>query len=781
MANATNIRVKDYRNGVTYQDWTALSTDAWTAYAGYGYNGQNWVTAIKFRVTSAATAVSFGFISWALQGGFRDLKYKITEGESSTYINATASTAGDGTVTAAEGQYERTTINATKALKANTDYVLYLWTAKTTSYESYTSIRVWNADPYPLTVTYTAGTSYQLSLTATNVTAIVALLSSPYGRTGNLANGSPVYAGEVIQVTWTVASGCTINTHTLNGETISSGDTHTVAGDVTIVLQAVAALTTISTGNGTFGTGQTLTVTRLNASYKHTIVAVCGGRSQTICTKSDTLSFNWIPDLAMMNGIPNAMSASCVLTCTTYSGDTVVGSTSITVTLALPAAEVQPQPELTVNDAAGLAPTYGGYVQGKSRAYVSVDDGLQYSASVASRSTTANGSTYPAAYFTTGPLNTAGSNTIGTTVRDSRGQSGSDSVTINVLPYAAPAISAFTVHRCDGQGNADDDGNYFNIVYTVAVAELGGHNGKTLKWRYKAVGSSTWGNWHTVAMSGYTQSGSTPAEDITTGVANGTSYDVELSLTDNFSTVVKSSQLSTVPVTIDLNEYGDGIGFGKAPAFRKSVDIGSWTAIGRVLGLGRARSAIPSGADLHTYREPGVYAITSSTIAQTLANRPTDNPGTMRVWNGLGDEYEEGRQYHITVQEYVDAYGSSWVCRCIENPVGTFTWTDWQGNGTKAELGLDRLISGHTAAANNGTMSFTLARGENGVIITSGAASAAASEIVIYNVPTGSDAVYYSKVRNATGIAVTTSGATINLKNTSGYWAFAFKLSWVYS
>ena len=75
----------------------------------------------------------------------------------------------------------------------------------------------------------------------------------------------------------------------------------------------------------------------------------------------------------------------------------------------------------------------------------------------------------------------------------------------------------------------------------------------------------------------------------------------------------------------------------------------------------------------------------------------------------------------------------------------------------------------------------TMSRGENGIIIVTGAAGATVDDIVIFNVPTGSDNLYYSRVRNATGFTVTTSGATINMKNTSGYYAFGFKISYIYS
>lgn len=707
------------------------------------------------------------------------MKYKITEGESSTYINATSSTAGDGTFTAVAGQYERTTLTVTKNLKANTDYVLYIWTNRTTAYDSFTSIRVWNASTYPLTVTYTAAASYKLSLSVgANVSGTVTLNSSPFGRSGTVANNGTIYAGEVLRLTYSVSTGYAIDTHTLNGSTVNSGATHTVAAAVSIILTAKASLSTISTGNGTFGTAQTIAVTRHNSSYTHTIKATCAGSTQTIVTKSSSLSISWTPQNSFMNGIPNATSASCVLTCETYSGNTLIGSNSITVTLTVPSS-VKPAPSLSVSDSMGYASTYGGYVQGKSKAAVVVTDGNQYSATTASRSTTANGVTYSAASFTTGALTTSGSNSISTTVKDSRGRTGTASTNITVLAYAAPAISAFGVHRCDSDGTLNDDGNYFKVTYTAAVTALNNHNSKTLKFRYRQVGGS-WGAWQTIAMSSYSQSGSSSAIDITTGVQNGASYDVEISLQDDFSTITRSTTLSTMPVTMDMNEYGDAVGFGVAPAFRKCVDIGSWNAIGRVLGLGQARAAIPANADLNDYVEPGVYGIGNNSIAASLAHCPTAYAGTLRVWNGNGSASNPGESWYYVLQEYIDYAGSTWRRQGGTGSGTTVAWSDWSfyaGQSLKSELGLDQLLSGHSSIGNGSTVNFAVANLEKGAFLVVSAISSA-FDVVLFNV--GSSGTTTAKqVLSASGITVTTSTRTVTIKNTSGYAAYALKLSYI--
>lgn len=775
MANATGIYVKDWRDGNTYYDWAAPSAGSWVALAGYGYGGQNWVTAIKFRVTSPASAVSFSWVRGDIEGGSRDIRYKITEGEDNSYINATAATAGDGMITATSGAYNRTTLNVTKDLKANTDYVLYLWTDRNTSYQNYTTLRIWNSTEYPFRVTYTEASSYSLSLSVgSNVSGTVSINSSPYGRSGNISNGAKIYANEVLKLTYSVSTGYAIDTHTINGTSVSSGATHTVVANVAIILSAKASLSVISTGNGTFGTSQTITVTRYNSSYTHTIVASCAGASQNIATKSSSLSITWTPQNSFMNGLPNATSAPCTLTCTTYNGATAIGSNTITVTLSVPAG-IKPAPSLSVSDAMGHYATYGGYVQGFSKAAVTVTDGNVYSATTASRSTSANGVTYSAASFTTGALKTSGSNTISTSVKDSRGRTGTASVSITVLAYSSPAISSFAVHRCDQDGTANDDGNYFKVSYAAAVTSLNSHNSKTLKFRYKIVGTSTWTD-VSIPMSTYTQSGDSSTVDITTGVANGSSYDVEIILKDDFSTISRATTLSTVQAILDFNEFGDGIGIGKSSSIRKTIDIGTWSAIGRVYGLGQARSAIPANADLNTYTEMGVYGITDA-AASTLSNKPTSVGGRLIVSQSIGGTSGPGETYQYLLQEYIDRYGDEYRRYGLSNNSTTVSWFAWQGVATKSALGLGGLLSESKSVANNSTMSFTLANNEKGAVICSGVQSAA-KEFIIFN-STSTGGISAIKLGSASGISVSTSTHTLTISNTSGAYAYGLKLSFI--
>ena len=606
-------------------------------------------------------------------------------------------------------------------------------------------------------------------------------------RGGNpLSNGAYLWYGQQLVIAFAANYGYQLTSHTVNSVNFNSGGTYTVpdrsvATTITVATGAARSCSTITTPNGTFGTQQTISIVRYINGATHTFKAVCAGQTQnitgTVSWSGNNGTLYWTPDVNIMNSITTATSASCVVTCTTYDGANLIGSYSVTITLTLPNALITPIPTISDSDANGYKTTFGDYVAGKSVLAISINPGLQYNATVASRTTTANGVTSTAASFSAGIV--TANTSVTTSVTDSRGKTGTAYKGITVLAYASPKINSFAARRTDSLGTQSPTGDHMTISWNVSITSLNSINTMTLTLEYKKVSEV---NWTSVNMSGEGASGTTAA--ISADMAS--SYDIRFSVADAFETVTRTMKLSTAAVVESRRPQGLGVAFSKVAEIDNVFDIGSWSAIGRVKGLGRARDEIPAMTggqytDFNDYVEPGVYGVWDSTAVATYRNCPSASAGILTVTNTHGDERSPTARWYTVSQTYEDINGLFFYRWGIVDPAPNVTWQPWVGYGTKSALGLDRLISGHTAAANNGTMSFTLARGENGVIISSGAASAAASEIVIYNVPTGSDAVYYSKVRNATGIAVTTSGATINLKNTSGYWAFAFKVSWVYS
>lgn len=573
MANISYIYVANYQNGNTYHAFSPLS-DGFTSVAGYGYASSNFVSAIKFKTSSPASAISLQFYTVSPVGGYTDLKYKVTEGEDSSLKNATASTAADGTFKASASAYTQNTLNITRGFKANTEYVIYLWTAKSTDYYSYISFRAY-ASSYPLTMSYTAASSYTLTSSASTGSSLtVSINSSPFGRSGNLSSGSTIYAGEVLKFVYSVSSGYVIATHTVNGSSFSSGDTRAVSGNISVVVSANNAISEISASNGTFGTSITISITTHSASYTYTLKATCGPNSATIVSGATAPTQNWTPPASWMNSFTTVTSANCTLTVETYLGATRLGSNSVTVLLSMPtsgANSIIPTPSIVVSDAMGYAATYGGYIPGKSKFSVTVTDGLKFGASISTRSTSANGATYTATSFTTNPISSSASS-ISTVVKDSRGKTATVTQNVTILSYDNPMVTSFAVHRCDSSGTPDENGDYFYASWGAKVYPLNNLNTRSLTMKYRATGDPSWTS-VTITLTAYTQSGSTSP----VAVSADSSYDVQLILSDAFGSVTMTAKLSTVAAVIDLLNNGKGAAFGKVAETSNLLDV-AWGA-----------------------------------------------------------------------------------------------------------------------------------------------------------------------------------------------------------
>ena len=592
----------------------------------------------------------------------------------------------------------------------------------------------------------------------------------------SISAGANLWYGQSLVITFAASTGYQLDSHTVNGSNFNSGGTHTVTGNVAVATTASRSVSTIATGNGTFGTAQTITVTRYITGATHTIKAVCAGQTQTIVTNSSSLSISWTPSVSIMNYITNAMSASCVLTITTYSNGSTIGSYSITVTLSLPTTgtyDVDPTPTITDSDANGYKTTMGGYVKGKSALSVAISDGLKYSATTASRSTTANGVTSAAASFNAGIL--SANTTISASVTDSRGRTGTASKSISVLAYSSPKIVTFSVHRTDQYGVADDMGDYFVVTWAINITALNNNNTKSLKLKYKRVSLSTWTE-QTITLNSYTDSGSTSA----IAASGDYSWDVQLVLADYFEPVTKATKLSTAAVVESRRPQGKGVAFSKVAETDGAFDIGSWSAMGRVLGLGQARAQIPANASIADYTEPGVYGV-NDTAASSIADCPSSYGGTLRVWNSIGSSSGPGDTWYYVLQEYNDRYQNTWRRYGASGSGTTVNWYAWsfyagQLSDLKDQLGLpSSLHFDYKSASNGNSVSWTFSGAARGAVIVSSATSNA-HDIVIYNFNSGGSGTK-SQVRNATGITVTATSGVLTIQNSSGVYIYCLQIA----
>ena len=343
----------------------------------------------------------------------------------------------------------------------------------------------------------------------------------------------------------------------------------TIGASATKTLTTIPRKSSLSVGNGTLDTSQTLTVTRKSTSFTHTITATCSGSTSTICTKSKTESLSFKPPLDWASKNTTGTSVSVTYTITTYNGTASVGSNTYTKTCSIPA-KVKPSCAISVTDATGYETTYGKPIKGLSKFKVTVTPTKSYGSDIVSYSATANGSTYTSASFTTDILKSSGTLAIKATVKDKRGRvSDEEKVEKDVYNYSAPKFTLAKASRCDENGNANDRGAFIRVEFDGSITDLDGQNSKTFDLQYKRSDTNDFSGINPYYL---TSPYIFPADE-------DSSYDIELFISDKFNTTSRTIAVSTAFTIMHWKADGTAMAIGKITEKSGQFEVGIPTQI----------------------------------------------------------------------------------------------------------------------------------------------------------------------------------------------------------
>ena len=340
------------------------------------------------------------------------------------------------------------------------------------------------------------------------------------------------------------------------------------------VLYAVwkAELSTVSTGNGTIGTSQNITITQQgsNFAYRHTLKWTVNGTTQTIASGltggSATITYAWTPPASIVPLYTDRKTYPCTITCETYSGITLLGSKTTSITLTVPNNYAPAFSSHSITRTSGTYPAgFTGWVSGKTTPVIAATVAPQQNATIVSWAYTVNGSVTSvsdtsASKTWTGPALTSGSITI--TVTDSRGLTASYSETVTVTPYTAPSISNAVMTRAESDGTVSAQGQYLKTTADIVITGLDGTNTKKYSIEYKENGSSIWQSLAAnVDLSSYTEVFSWLSSSGV--ILDSKSYDTRLIVTDFFGSSTFTTTVSTALSIMDFKANGLGVAFGK--------------------------------------------------------------------------------------------------------------------------------------------------------------------------------------------------------------------------
>ena len=332
-----------------------------------------------------------------------------------------------------------------------------------------------------------------------------------------------------------------------------------------------ASKPTLSSSSVTMGNSVTISTNRASSSFTHSLYYQIGsGGWNTIGTGIGT-SKSWTVPLNLANSTPNSTSLSVKLWLETYNGSTYIGANSVSLTANVPSSVVPTINSVNLSEAvSGIYAQFGAYVQGKSKISGSISASGSYSSTIKSYSVSINGASYTSSSFTTDFLTTSGSNTCLVTVKDSRGRTKSQSVTFNVVAYANPAINSFSVSRCDQDGTPNDEGNCAKCVVLASISSVNNGNTKSFQIKYKKISETEWSVFD-LDNTNYTLNTSQIIQNIDTE----SEYNLKIVVTDFFSFVEYSHNLSTAYTLVDYNQSGKGMAIGKVStqnAFEVNMD-----------------------------------------------------------------------------------------------------------------------------------------------------------------------------------------------------------------
>lgn len=347
---------------------------------------------------------------------------------------------------------------------------------------------------------------------------------------------------------------------------------------------SISSVTSSVSVNGT--NSCTVAIDRKSSSFTHTVVFSFGSYSKTTTGVGTSTSYA-IPT-SWLNAIPSATRGTAKVTVTTYSGSTKIGSAvSENFSVTVPASVVPTISAVSISETvAGINAQFGGFVQGKSRAKVSITAAGALSSTIKAYKTTIDGKSYTGSAPITGVLNTSGSRTVSITVTDSRGRTASATRTISVIAYTAPKINTFTALRANGLGSADDNGTMALARIKFAISAVNDKNSKSYIIEYRPKSSDTW----TEAVSGSVYSYDSNML-LNINLDTDTSYDLRLSVSDYFGTITANTEVATAFTLIDFNASGKGLAFGKVSEVDNGMEIDLPLSINQYVYMGGVKKS----------------------------------------------------------------------------------------------------------------------------------------------------------------------------------------------
>lgn len=441
---------------------------------------------------------------------------------------------------------------------------------------------------------------------------------------------------------------------TCNGQANTTLSGYTLAGSGVAVLDTIPRGSSLQVANGTLGTEMNITIVPKGLDFVHRLTFNVGSTYSGYIAGSDTsyatrTDLTWTPQLVFATTNTTGVSIPVKLTLRTYtSAGVYVGLAEYTITCAIPDS-VRPSCSLDVNDATGFDAIYGNYVQGLSKIHFQVTVQTSYGSPIQVYEVNTGDSFHLAADGTTSELLTGGNRTVTATVTDARGRTGSASRSLDVMPYAAPSVTALSVIRCDADGTENGQGKYVRINFSATVSSLNNKNSVRYSLKYKPTTEET--NYTEVQLPDLNDVYAVNNYAYIFEATDSSSYDVIVTAADNHKSTTRSTSASTAFTFMDWHPTGTGIAFGKVSEKERTMEIAMHAEIqGTLARMGNQYSAfVPEGNP--NSEATGFDLMARITVIGAYANAPMTFTFTRR-----GAMYPMTVHFSFQNQDTLDPY-----------------------------------------------------------------------------------------------------------------------------
>ena len=264
----------------------------------------------------------------------------------------------------------------------------------------------------------------------------------------------------------------------------------TYSGNITLNTIPRASSIAVSTAN--IGSNPTINIASASKNFTHTLRYTFGSLSGTIVTKTALTSYTaWTIPTTFYAQIPNSTYGTGTMYCDTYSGNTLVGTKSVSFRVNVSGSNPTLNPTVQdVNDATyALTGNRNTLVRFYSNAQATLGAAAVNGSSIKSYKIVHNSTTVTTSPYT---FNKVENGVFNFSVTDTRGLTATKTVTKNIIPYVKLTCAiAKESATPDGDIDVKISGNYFKGSFGAVDNTL------TLQYRMKE-GSGSYSDWATI-------------------------------------------------------------------------------------------------------------------------------------------------------------------------------------------------------------------------------------------------------------------------------------------